>query len=92
MLEGEAESPHLEIFKLEQPVSRCDKKRLAEDLSFVFAMDLPPPSQSQAQKSTLFSNADGTPIRVFTQADLQGRNRVLKDLRVCFVPLVMVVV
>ncbi len=52
-------------------------------------MDLPPPSQSQAPKSTLFSNADGTPIRVFTQADLQGRNRVLKDLRVCFVPIVM---
>jgi hypothetical protein len=47
-------------------------------------MDPPPPSQSQAvPKTTLFSNPDGTPIRVFTQADLFGRAKVLKDLRVC---------
>jgi len=46
-------------------------------------MDPPPPSQSQqTPQSTIFTNPDGTPIRVFTQADLLGRGKVLKELRV----------
>lgn len=46
-------------------------------------MDPPPPSQSQAApKTTLFSNPDGTPIRVFIQTDLFGRAKLVKNLRV----------
>jgi len=46
-------------------------------------MDPPPPSQSQTvPKTTLFFNPDGTPVRVFIQADLFGRAKVVKNLRV----------
>ncbi|KAF9535411.1 hypothetical protein CPB83DRAFT_901138 [Crepidotus variabilis] len=49
---------------------------------FEQSMDAPAPSQTQrGSKTTIFSNVDGTPMRVFAQADLPGRSKLSRELR-----------
>ena len=83
---GRCAAPNFEFAWSEHSVLDC-ARGLSSFLSysaFMSVMDPPPPTQTQpAVKSTLFTQADGTPLHVFTQpTDLFGRVKLVKDLKV----------
>ena len=45
------------------------------------------PSQSQQNSSTLFVNKDNTPLKIFVEASIRNRPKIVRSLKVCAMPI-----